>query len=364
MKAKFRQIFDLLRAEVACSRPAAGARFATIREICGRFGVSYVTAHRALAELRAAGVIRTARGKASRVCGEARALALIVPSREESECYAPMCREIAACVARQGLQLVYSEMAGESARECARLIHVACEDALRRGVAAVLYLPLFYGRDFRAVNRAVFARFRAARTPLVLFDNDVGVEADGFDFVGIDNMGAGERLARHLLACGARRLLFVAAREVAEASNAVLRFAGVARAVKDACGRSAGLFELTARTAAQLRAQLRRGAYDGLIGLNDATAVKLMDLARAAGRRVPRDVRIAGFNGLDIARLACPGLTTVRQPFRAIAETLVDTALWRIAHPDAAARRIFLASDLVVRASTAEPGTANEGGTP
>lgn len=360
MTAKYLQICDQLREEIVGGRWRGGARFASIKEICDRFGVAYLTACRILAELRRRQLIRTVPGKGTFVCEDRRSIALIVPSLEGSEYYAPICREISAQIRRRGWRLYYSEMAGESVEECVRLVRVAAADAIGRQVAAVVYLPMFFGANFSALNQEIFGLFRASSTPLVIFDNDVGEEAEGFDFIGVDNFDVGVRLARHLVSCGAKRLLFVAEHDVARAPNAFRRFAGIESVVLGCQRRTVARFELTDASRERLQQEIKTGRYDGLIGLNDATALKLLELVRTAGRRVPDEVRVVGVNGLELSRLSMPGLTTARQPIRSIAEAVVDTVEWRVANPRKPARRIFVESELVVRGSTV--GTKDIGG--
>ncbi|MDO5319155.1 MAG: LacI family DNA-binding transcriptional regulator [bacterium] len=353
--SKYQKICDRLREEIVNGAWTGGARFASIKDICDRFCVSYLTASKVLSELRRRQLIRTVPGKGAFVCENPRAIALIVPSLEGSEYYEPICQEICARIRRRGWRLYYSEMAGESVEECVRLVRVAAEDAIGRQVSAVVYLPMFFGADFSTVNREIFDLFRKSSIPLVIFDNDVGEEAEGFDFIGVDNFDVGVRLARHLVSSGANHLLFVAERDVARAPNAFRRFAGIESVVLGSRKRTATRFELTAASQGRLRRLIKTGTYDGLIGLNDATALKLLEQAQAAGRRVPNEVRVAGVNGLELSRLAIPGLTTARQPIKSIAEAVVDTVEWRVANPRKPARRIFVESELVVRGSTVGP---------
>ena len=75
----------------------------------------------------------------------------------------------------------------------------------------------------------------------------------------------------------------------------------------------------------------------------------LLGLARA-GRGA--EVAVTGFGDLPGAAHWMPGLTTLSAAPEALAAAAVELLLERIATPGAAARRVLLAPELVVRASS------------
>jgi len=68
---------------------------------------------------------------------------------------------------------------------------------------------------------------------------------------------------------------------------------------------------------------LDRGV-DAIFASNDEMAVAAVWTVTHRGLRVPRDVKVAGFDGLSIDELIEPTLTTVAQPFDQIGTTAVD----------------------------------------
>src|SRR5690606_8426099 len=102
--------------------------------------------------------------------------------------------------------------------------------------------------------------------------------------------------------------------------------------------------------AATRRLLERHPDLDGLFVASDLMALGALDALRAAGRRVPDDVAVVGFDDTELARSADPPLTTVRQPLEqlgaAMAQLLLDQ-LERGAPPAG----VVLDTDLVVRAS-------------
>jgi len=82
--------------------------------------------------------------------------------------------------------------------------------------------------------------------------------------------------------------------------------------------------------------------------VSDLGACMLMKRLQRAGRRVPEDISVMGFNDEGAGRLVHPELTTIAQPFTGMAETALDT----LERFDGSTRHIRLEPHLVVRDST------------
>ncbi|WP_395245588.1 LacI family DNA-binding transcriptional regulator [Agromyces sp. MMS24-K17] len=93
----------------------------------------------------------------------------------------------------------------------------------------------------------------------------------------------------------------------------------------------------------------RAPEVDAVFVANDVMAAGAIDVLRAAGRRVPEDVAVAGFDDAPIATRVEPELTTMRQPFERIAHEMVRMLLDVI--DGRAAGRMTLPAELVVRES-------------
>lgn len=91
-------------------------------------------------------------------------------------------------------------------------------------------------------------------------------------------------------------------------------------------------------------------AIDGIFAANDMMAAGAIDALRAAGRRVPEDVAVAGFDDAPIARSIQPQITTMRQPFETIAHEMVRMLLGLI--DGRPAGRLILPTQLMPRGST------------
>ena len=92
-----------------------------------------------------------------------------------------------------------------------------------------------------------------------------------------------------------------------------------------------------------------------LVCFNDKIAVGALRAAQVRGLDVPGDVSITGFDDIDISRATTPELTTVRQPLEEMGRTAV-ALLSRLMNRDKVeALHMELATELVVRGSTAPP---------
>jgi DNA-binding LacI/PurR family transcriptional regulator len=175
-------------------------------------------------------------------------------------------------------------------------------------------------------------------------------------YVDVDNR-AGARLAvDHLVARGRHR--------IATISGPQDMLAGVARLEGYRDGlRAAGLpndgdlvahgdFSEASGMAAMRALLAARPDIDAVFTASDPMAFGAMRAIKDAGRRIPDDVAVVGFDGSPTARYTDPPLSTVHQPVEAMGRQMTRLLLSRIADDDAEERSVILAPDLVVRASS------------
>ena len=93
--------------------------------------------------------------------------------------------------------------------------------------------------------------------------------------------------------------------------------------------------------------------FDALVCMNDSMALGAMDVLRAAGLRVPEDVAVVGFDGIEESGVVTPPLTTVRQPLDEVGAAATD-ALLDLMDTGAACDRA-LACEPVIRQSCGCP---------
>lgn len=105
--------------------------------------------------------------------------------------------------------------------------------------------------------------------------------------------------------------------------------------------------------AAARRLLAEAGELTALVTANDQMALGALTALREAGRRVPEDVSLVGYDDLPESRWFAPPLTTIRQDFETLGRLGVAYLLERLNDPDTPHEQRLIPPQLVVRASTA-----------
>src|SRR5579859_6552719 len=102
--------------------------------------------------------------------------------------------------------------------------------------------------------------------------------------------------------------------------------------------------------------------FTALFAFNDISAIGAIQALREAGKRVPEDISVVGFDDIQSAAFQNPGLTTVRQPLREMGKLAAETLLERINAPQKTPhpKEIVVEPELIIRASTAQPARTLE----
>src|SRR5262249_57205143 len=99
------------------------------------------------------------------------------------------------------------------------------------------------------------------------------------------------------------------------------------------------------------RMRARRRGIDAVFAASDLMAVGALRALREAGRRVPDDVAVVGFDDAPIASLALPPLTTIRQPIDTMTSVAADLLVSRLGNGAGKPEHIVCATTFVRRAS-------------
>ena len=100
--------------------------------------------------------------------------------------------------------------------------------------------------------------------------------------------------------------------------------------------------------------------FTALFAFNDVSAIGAIRAFREAGKRVPQDVSVVGFDDIQSAAYQNPGLTTVRQPLRTMGILAAEAILRQIASPTEhpSSRQVVVDPELMSPAeSTCPPPT-------
>lgn len=93
--------------------------------------------------------------------------------------------------------------------------------------------------------------------------------------------------------------------------------------------------------------------FTALLAFNDMSAIGAIHAFRDAGKRVPEEISVVGFDDIQAATIVQPALTTVRQPLIQMGMLAAEELLASIENSKSEPRQIFIKPELVIRQSTA-----------
>jgi LacI family transcriptional regulator len=358
---KHLEISRALIAEIAAGKYSESDRLPSEAQLVNRFNVSRPTVARALRDLIAEGIIERRAGSGSYLRNKSsakfttRQIGLLIPGLGTTEIFEIICGELANCGRGSEYTFLWGgsthpRLDQDGSREHAREI---CDQFIERRVTGVFFAPfeLTVGKD--EINRHISDRLSEACIPVVLLDRDLAPfpQSSHFDVIGLDNVAAGYMLAEHLIKLGCRRLAFLM--RPLSAPTVERRYAGVREALaRHKIEILPGWLQTGNPQDEKFVCSLMAGRkWDAVICANDLTAAQLIRTLETSRYRVPRDIRVAGFDDAKYATLVSVPLTTIQQPCKDIAAIAFQTMLSRIAAPTLPARNILLPPRLVVRES-------------
>ncbi len=190
----------------------------------------------------------------------------------------------------------------------------------------------------------------ARKVPLVVWGGQLPQQL--YCSVGGDNLAGGLVATQHLLAAGRRHIAFVGDAALPEVMlrqqghHQALAAAGI---VRDPRLDLPVPFEIGAARTALDRLFATGLPVDGVVACSDLLALQAVQAAQAAGRHVPDDVAVVGYDDMPVATYSSPPLTTVHQPVDLAGAEIVDALLCLLAGERAVPRTLPV--HLVVRGS-------------
>jgi LacI family transcriptional regulator len=187
--------------------------------------------------------------------------------------------------------------------------------------------------------------------PFVLIGRHMG--DDAVSYVDVDNRGSVREMVSYMLRLGYKRIATITGPHnmIAGAD----RFEGYLAALRDRrIPRDPDLIiesDFTEEGGYRSMQRLLPFGPDAVFLASDAMAVGALRALREAGKRVPEDVAIAGFDDIPLSARTDPPLTTVRQPIQRMGSVAAETLIDMIAHPGSGPRRILMPTELVIRGS-------------
>jgi DNA-binding LacI/PurR family transcriptional regulator len=277
---------------------------------------------------------------------------LLIPNFAGTEIFGPICQGMSEAPQARKNALLWGNITPDPVTKAEQAWEL-CQQYISKKVAGVFFAPLERTPGSDQTNRRIISVLEQARIPVVLLDRcflPYPIRS-GHDLVGIDHRRAGYMITEHLLKLGCRRIAFVAYSN--SASTVPARIAGYREALlaSGAPVEPTLVHTLNSDDESEVRRLMELLNPDAIIGANDWTAGHLMHSLIRSQYRIPKDVRIAGIDDVEYAKLLPVPLTTVHQPCREIGMAAVDAMLERVARPDIPVRDILLDCKLVIRES-------------
>ena len=172
-------------------------------------------------------------------------------------------------------------------------------------------------------------------------------------YVDVDNTGGGRMATEYLLRIGRRRIGTIAGPQ--DMSAGLDRLAGWSSALGDAglATDAVAYGDFTADGGAQAAAQLLAAHpdIDALFVASDLMAVGALAVLAGAGRLVPGNVAVVGYDNLGAATTTSPTLTTIVNPVVAMARTAGEMLIDLLMGKSVDQAPVIFAPELVIRLS-------------
>lgn len=170
-------------------------------------------------------------------------------------------------------------------------------------------------------------------------------------YVDVDNAGGAAAAVRHLLDTGRRHIATISGPpDTVAGADRLGGYRSVMRTARRRPLVAAGDFTRDSGGRAVRDLLNQAPDLDAVFCASDMMAMGALAALRAAGRRVPDDVAVVGFDDIEAARYTEPALTTVAQPTAELGRELVRQLLRLV--DGRPAPPVVLPTTLVVRAST------------
>lgn len=333
----------------------------TLRDVADRAGVDVSTASRALSPDRSSLVNRATRLRvveaaemlgyranlqASSLRSGRTGIVGVIVADLSNPFIGPVLRGIANALGSRNLLPIMTETR-DSSDELAQV----CHKLLAQRVDGVITTAGRY--QDRALLKSV-----AAEVPTVLAVRQV--PDSGIPTISHDDVAGGRMAAEHLISLGHTRLAqLMGPSDIWSFGGRAAGFREAANAAGASCLDIESSLRLPTMEAGRLLAQelLARVGQPptGVFAHNDSVAIGALHAFREVGLACPEDISVVGYNDVPLADEINPPLTTIRLPGYDLGRLAAELIVNQIDGAEMTANAVVLASDLVVRASTAPP---------
>ena len=251
--------------------------------------------------------------------------------------FAKMISRLEKEASKRGYKVIIFNSSGDAAKE---------SDELLRYQSSFISGALLFSADISAEALMNF------RIPLVLVEREPAGNAVS---IQCDNVAGGRLAANHLIKKGCRNLIVISSLNTADMpgddrENEFVRVCSESGATVKRY--SAGSEQYISLDYHDLicRALDENPDCDGIFATSDLIAAQVIQECGRKGLRIPEDIKLVGFDDVELAGLTTPTITTVHQPIREIAEAAIET-IEKLNEEKKVPRKIVLPVTLIERDS-------------
>ncbi len=191
-----------------------------------------------------------------------------------------------------------------------------------------------------------------SQIPLLLFDRvSDRIECDK---VIVDDLEAGYKSTMHFINIGCKNIAFVS--PIGKSSVGKLRLEGYKKALMehDIIFDEKLILDFTEKDdlGLLLSLLLNYKPIDGILGLDEITTVKILQIVKERGYNVPNDISIIGFTNGQLSKYVTPSLTMISQHGKYIGERAATQLIKRIKNPAQPLKTQVVKTSLLIRDST------------
>lgn len=234
-------------------------------------------------------------------------------------------------------------------------IEVAIELEKEKRLKGIVFLGGYFSHSKEKLEQLT--------VPFVLSTIGMMKESDEYEYssVSVDDFNESYKIVDYLCKIGHKKIAIISA-SMEDVSIGKLRYEGYKKALED------HNIELNERLVWRMKEDLESYSMDNgyfvtkelleskeeftaIYAISDSLAIGACKAIFEAGKIVPDDYSVAGFDGLDISFYYNPSITTIRQPVQEIAEETIKI-LFDLMNNKITKEHKTFAADLIVREST------------
>lgn len=349
---KYQKIIDDILLRIKLGEYSESSKLPSENEMSEMYGVSVPTVRQALKELVYQKRIIRIKGKGSYVCnaeceekgGAAQGqknlqiISFVAYLRSSNNLIMRIIRGAQAYLIEKGYSMAV--MFGDAQTNSEQELVL---QSLELGVAGVLLFAADPNENINAVRR-----LEEAGKHVVFLDR--GTDKEPCALVSSNNTDGAYRMTRHLLEYGHRNILYVSGHIMRTTEKE--RVKGYRMALSQA-GHTEDqmlIMDEVHDRADEVLEHVKKGVT-AIQCVNDRTALWIIDILRSAGFKIPEDVSVSGFDGVDEGLYNVPPLTTIVQPFEDMGRTAAASLLKMIGG-EKGYRQTYLPVELLVKEST------------